>query len=241
MGFRNPFRMSVDKPTGIVYLGDYGPDAGGADANRGPGGQVEFNRITAPGNYGWPYCTGTNTHHRDLQRVDTSPTGPPPGRSTTAPAARPTTRSATPARPRCRRPSRAGSGTASTPAHRRSSAAAASRRWAARSTATTPALNSPVKFPQSLDGRYFAGEYGRRWIKAIAVNANGTYGEISGVPVDRHPGHGHGVRPGRRAVRARLRHRRRTTRRCTGSSTSAAATAARSRWRRPTGPPARRR
>ncbi len=28
MGFRNPFRMSVDKPTGIVYLGDYGPDAG---------------------------------------------------------------------------------------------------------------------------------------------------------------------------------------------------------------------
>ena len=28
MGFRNPFRMSVDKATGVVYLGDYGPDAG---------------------------------------------------------------------------------------------------------------------------------------------------------------------------------------------------------------------
>nr|BFE74600.1 hypothetical protein GCM10020092_079010 [Actinoplanes digitatis] len=27
MGFRNPFRMSVDKATGVVYLGDYGPDS----------------------------------------------------------------------------------------------------------------------------------------------------------------------------------------------------------------------
>src|SRR5262245_23838335 len=61
MGFRNPFRLSVDKPTGIVYLGDYGPDAGAANASRGPGGQVEFNRITSAGNYGWPYCTGKNT------------------------------------------------------------------------------------------------------------------------------------------------------------------------------------
>ncbi|GAA4223314.1 hypothetical protein GCM10023075_16240 [Streptosporangium album] len=56
MGFRNPFRMSVDKATGVVYLGDYGPDAGAAGP-RGPGGQVEFDRITGPGFYGWPYCT----------------------------------------------------------------------------------------------------------------------------------------------------------------------------------------
>ena len=42
MGFRNPFRFSVDKTTGIVYVGDYGPDAGAADPDRGPGGQVEF-------------------------------------------------------------------------------------------------------------------------------------------------------------------------------------------------------
>ncbi len=61
MGFRNPFRMTVDKATGHVWLGDYGPDAGSTNASRGPSGQVEFNRITSPGNYGWPYCTGTNT------------------------------------------------------------------------------------------------------------------------------------------------------------------------------------
>jgi glucose/arabinose dehydrogenase len=61
MGFRNPFRMSVDKATGVVYVGDYGPDAGVTDPNRGPGGQVEFDRITSAGNYGWPYCTGSNS------------------------------------------------------------------------------------------------------------------------------------------------------------------------------------
>ena len=49
MGFRNPFRMSVDKATGVVYVGDYGPDAGSTSANRGPSGQVEFNRITVAG------------------------------------------------------------------------------------------------------------------------------------------------------------------------------------------------
>src|SRR5882757_1917627 len=38
MGFRNPYRMTVDKATGIVYLGDYGPDAVGAkyDCTGGP-------------------------------------------------------------------------------------------------------------------------------------------------------------------------------------------------------------
>ena len=86
----------------------------------------------------------------------------------------------------------------------------------------------PSSSPQSLDGRFFAGEYGRRWIKAIEVNADGTPGRDLGLPVDRHAGHGHGLRPRRRAVRARLRHRHATTRRSTGSSTSAAATAARS-------------
>ncbi|GAA3232551.1 ThuA domain-containing protein [Oerskovia jenensis] len=65
MGFRNPFRFSVDKATGYVHLGDYGPDAGAANPNRGPGGSVEFNVITEPGNYGWPYCVGDNVPYVD--------------------------------------------------------------------------------------------------------------------------------------------------------------------------------
>ena len=69
----------------------------------------------------------------------TLPDRPVAGRSTTAPAARPTTRSATPARPRCP-PAQAGLDPVRRRRRhaRRSSAAAPSRRWAARSTATTP-------------------------------------------------------------------------------------------------------
>ena len=96
MGFRNPFRMSVDKATGVVYLGDYGPDAGATDPNRGPGGQVEFDRITAPGLLRLAVLHRHQHHHRDLQRVEL-PDRTGRRRSTTAPAGRRTTRSATPA------------------------------------------------------------------------------------------------------------------------------------------------
>ncbi|MEU8151029.1 carbohydrate-binding protein [Nonomuraea sp. NPDC048901] len=180
MGFRNPFRMSVDKATGIVYLGDYGPDAGVTNANRGPSGQVEFDRITGPGNYGWPYCTGTNTTSETYNEWNfaTNSTGPkyncaggPTNNSfrntglTTLPAAKPAwIRYAGDAGS----PPEFGSGSESPmggPVYR-----------------YDPNLNSAVKFPQALDGRYFAGEYGRRWIKAIEVKPDGAYGEISAFP-----------------------------------------------------------
>ena len=38
MGFRNPFRFSVDRVSGNVYVGDYSPDAQAADPTRGPEG-----------------------------------------------------------------------------------------------------------------------------------------------------------------------------------------------------------
>jgi PKD repeat protein len=41
---------------------------------------------------------------------------------------------------------------------------------------------SPVKFPQSLDGKYFAGEYGRKWIKTVTVNTDGSAGLIEPFP-----------------------------------------------------------
>lgn len=47
-GFRNPFRMSVDSETGIVFAGDVGQ------------GQREEVDAVLPGqNYGWPYWEGT--------------------------------------------------------------------------------------------------------------------------------------------------------------------------------------
>ena len=180
MGFRNPFRISVDKATGAVYVGDYGPDAGTSSATRGPSGQVEFNRVTAPGNYGWPYCTGTNTSAETYNEWDFAAgtggakyncTGGPTNNSFrntgqgTLPAAKPAwIRYAGDAGS----PPEFGGGSESPmggPVYR----------YSASSTSTT-------KFPQTFDGQFFAGEFGRGWIKPTVVNANGTYGAIDTFP-----------------------------------------------------------
>lgn len=59
MGCRNPWRMSVDERTGIVYWGEVGPDAGG-DGPRGPRGYDEINQARKAGNFGWPFFVGSN-------------------------------------------------------------------------------------------------------------------------------------------------------------------------------------
>jgi len=63
MGFRNPFRIGVDPYSGNILVGDYGPDAGNANPTRGPGNTVEWNVVSEPGFYGWPYCTGANADY----------------------------------------------------------------------------------------------------------------------------------------------------------------------------------
>ncbi|GAA1365816.1 carbohydrate-binding protein [Streptomyces beijiangensis] len=180
MGFRNPFRMSVDKATGTVYLGDYGPDAGSTDASRGPSGQVEFDRITAPGNYGWPYCTGTNTANETYGEY-TFPSGPSAGKYNCAGGAannsfRNTGQSTLP-------PAKSAwiryAGDAGSPPEFGSGSESPMGGPVYRYDAN---LNSAVKFPQSLDGRFFAGEYGRKWIKAIEVKADGSPGVIEDFP-----------------------------------------------------------
>ena len=60
MGLRNPFRMDFDPETGAVTWGDYGPDAGTANVDRGPMGYVEWQSTTVPVNGGWPLCHGPN-------------------------------------------------------------------------------------------------------------------------------------------------------------------------------------
>jgi len=179
MGFRNPFRMSVDKPTGAVYVGDYGPDAGVTDANRGPGGQVEFDRVTSAGNYGWPYCTGSNstTETYNEWNFATGATGSkyncaggPTNNSfrNTGQGTLPAARSAWIKYGDAGSPSEFGGGSESPmggPVYRYDAN-----------------LSSSVKFPTALNGQFFAGEYGRRWIKAIAVNGDGSRGEISNFP-----------------------------------------------------------
>ncbi|MFG3044188.1 PQQ-dependent sugar dehydrogenase [Streptomyces sp. NPDC048241] len=174
MGFRNPFRFSVDKETGVLYVGDYGPDAGAADPARGPGGQVEFARVTGPGNFGWPYCTGKNDAYVDYDFAtktsgaafdcaapkndsphNTGLTDLPPAQTAWLPydgASVP----------------EFGDGSESPmggPVYH-----------------YDPALDSPVKFPEAYDGNFFAGEFGRRWIKRIDTGADGTVRSINAFP-----------------------------------------------------------
>jgi glucose/arabinose dehydrogenase/PKD repeat protein len=177
MGFRNPFRMSVDKATGVVYLGDYGPDAGSASATRGPGGQVEFNRITSAGNYGWPYCTGSNTTNETYVEF-TFPSGP------------------SGARYNCAAPvnnSPNNTGLTNLPAARAAWITYDGCSLAAFGCGSEspmggpvyrydPNLNSSVKFPQVLDGHVFLGEYGRRWLRTAHLNSDGSVGQIDPFP-----------------------------------------------------------
>ncbi|HVU83973.1 MAG TPA: ThuA domain-containing protein, partial [Puia sp.] len=57
MGCRNPYRISVDQATSVLYWGEVGPDAG-EDGAKGPRGYDEFNQAKKAGNYGWPYFVG---------------------------------------------------------------------------------------------------------------------------------------------------------------------------------------
>lgn len=70
MGLRNPFRISVDQRTGILYWGDVGPDSGKDGAERGPKGHDEINQAKKPGNWGWPYTRGNNKPYWDYDFVN---------------------------------------------------------------------------------------------------------------------------------------------------------------------------
>ncbi len=59
MGLRNPYRIAVNKRSGVLYWGEVGPDAGN-DSKRGPRGYDEFNQAKKAGNFGWPYFVGKN-------------------------------------------------------------------------------------------------------------------------------------------------------------------------------------
>ncbi|GAA1197217.1 ThuA domain-containing protein [Streptomyces hebeiensis] len=174
MGFRNPFRISVDEKTGIVYVGDYGPDAGAASPTRGPSGMVEFARVTEAGNFGWPYCVGNNEPFIDYDFATKQS-----GEAFDCSAPKNTSRNNTgltdlPAAKPAWIPYDGGSvpefGTGS-----ESPMAGPVYRYDAD-------LDSPVKFPEAYDGDFFAGEFGRKWIKRIEQGEDGTVEKINPFP-----------------------------------------------------------
>ena len=65
MGFRNPFRFSVNRQNGDVYVGDYSPDAQAADPACGPEGIGRWMIVREPVNFGWPFCITPDTPYVD--------------------------------------------------------------------------------------------------------------------------------------------------------------------------------
>jgi cytochrome c len=172
MGFRNPFRMSVDKATGVVYLGEYGPDAGTSNPSRGPANHVAFERITQPGFYGWPYCSSYNTPYIDY----TFPSGPSGSafNCTGGPVNNSPNNTGITQLPASQRGWLPYGGEQNPPALGSGSLSP----MGGVVYNYNASLASDAKFPASMNGKVFLGEFGRRWIKAATVTSSGGVGAI---------------------------------------------------------------
>jgi glucose/arabinose dehydrogenase len=78
LGFKQPWRGSVDPHTGNMFFGEVGPDAQADDAQKGPQAYEEINTVRFGGgqNFGWPRCMGPNIpyHNYDwAKQVDNGP------------------------------------------------------------------------------------------------------------------------------------------------------------------------
>ncbi len=75
MGCRNPFRITIDPKTNILYWGDVGPDVG-ADGRYGPQSYDEWNQARSAGYFGWPYFVADNKAYPD-RNFETDSVGAP--------------------------------------------------------------------------------------------------------------------------------------------------------------------
>src|SRR3954452_940511 len=175
MGFRNPFRFTVDKTTGWVLMGDYGPDAGTGNPNRGPQGSVEFNVLSKAGNYGWPYCIRDNVPYNDYDFA-TKVSGP---------------------KFNCAAPvndSKNNTGLRNLPPAIGASAWMGYTEQDPRFTPTLgtggapmggpryhfdPTLSSDRKFPAYYDNKWFVGEWNNGTIKTADLNADGSISKFA--------------------------------------------------------------
>lgn len=75
MGFRNPFRISIDPATDRLHIGNYGPDRLGEWTERGPWGFDQYMATSEAANYGYPYCIGNNFPYRPWDYETNEPLG----------------------------------------------------------------------------------------------------------------------------------------------------------------------
>ncbi|WP_084469503.1 family 16 glycoside hydrolase [Jiangella gansuensis] len=75
MGFRNPFRISIDPETDRLHIGNYGPDRLGDWTERGPWGFDQFMATSEAANFGYPFCIGNNYPYRPWNYETNEPMG----------------------------------------------------------------------------------------------------------------------------------------------------------------------
>jgi cytochrome c len=171
MGHRNPYRISIDSHTGILYWGEVGPDANVDSAGRGPRGYDEINQARSAGNYGWPHFVANNQAYYRTTFSDSV---------TVVPGER-----FDPAHPINRSPNNTGL-TELPPAHGAYIwyPYAASPEFpivgsGGRASAAGPVFhrddfrNAARPFPQYYDGKLFIYEFMRHWVMAVTMDAKG--------------------------------------------------------------------
>jgi len=176
MGFRNPFRITIDPITQNVLLGDYGPDAPQTVANRGPQGSVEWNVVT-PGYYGWPYCVRDNVAYNDYDFATgvsgatfncNAPVNNSPNNTglVNLPPAKPAVAWMGYSEMDPRHPN-LGTGGAPTGGPRYD---------------FDPTLDNESKFPEFYDGHWFNGEWNNGWIRTFTLDDQGNVTSVNRTP-----------------------------------------------------------
>ncbi len=181
MGFRNPFRFTVDPETGWVYLGQVGPDAGndcfpanggGCATNpRGPRGYDTINQIREAANMGWPFClagqgyyeydyaTGTSGEQYDCENGPTNDSPLNTGIDTLPPVSEPLIWYPY----------------GSSPEFPEIPASGARAAMGGPVYHFDPGLDSDVKLSEYFDGKLFWGDWTRNLMMATTLDQNGDY------------------------------------------------------------------
>ena len=167
MGIRNPFRMTVDDATGTLYFGDVGPNVL-PELGVHPDGYDEINATTTAGNFGWPLFIGPNEAlplfdfdtKKEIRRLDPqSPENPSP-RNTGM-------KKLPPAKP-------ALIWFSSLASKEFPTLGSGGRSIMAGPVYHFDAANpSPIKLPETLDGRLFIYEWMRNWIQTVKLGTPG--------------------------------------------------------------------
>ncbi|GAA0526307.1 ThuA domain-containing protein [Chitinophaga japonensis] len=172
MGTRNPYRISIDRKNNYLYWGEVGPDANNDDPNRGPRGYDEVNQAKKPGNFGYPFFVGNNYayHAFNYETGESGPAFDPAkpvnnSRNNTGLKELPPAQPAFIWYPYAKSPDfpQVGSG---------------GRNAMAGPVYYEEFYPKATRFPAYYNGKLFIYDWVRGWIKAVTMNADGSYSKM---------------------------------------------------------------